>query len=216
MEYKLKAYYRESEPPKMLRQEGKLPGVMYNKNVNAKLYVQLREFDKVFRNAGVHHVITLELPDGETVDTVVRAVQLNKRRRRPEHVDFYVLTKGQTLDMYVTLKLVGEAAGVKMGGVLSTPLTDLEVRVLPRNIPNYIEVDVSDLDIGDAIHAADLKLPEGVELLTDPDTVVATVVPPEDIEKLEAEAAEAAEFEAEPELIKKGKAEEEAGAEEAE
>jgi len=209
MEYKLKAYYRESEKPQVLRREGKLPGIMYNKNVNQKLYVNLGEFDKVFRSAGVHHVITLELPDGETVDTVVRAVQLNKRRRRPEHVDFYVLTKGQTLDMYVTLKFVGEAKGVKLGGVLSTELTDLEVRVLPRNIPDHIEVDVSDLEIGDALHASDLNLPEGVELLTDPEAVVVAVVPPEDVEKLEAEAEEAVDYEAEPEVIKKGKAEEE-------
>ena len=209
MEYKLKAYYRESEKPQVLRREGKLPGIMYNKNVNKKLYVNLGEFDKVFRRGGVHHVITLELEDGETVDTVVRAVQLNKRRRRPEHVDFYVLTKGQTLDMYVTLKFVGEPKGVKLGGVLSTELTDLEVRVLPRNIPDHIEVDVSDLEIGDALHASDLNLPEGVELLTDPEAVVAAVVPPEDVEKLEAEAAEVEEFEAEPEVIKKGKVEEE-------
>ncbi|HGY09345.1 MAG TPA: 50S ribosomal protein L25 [Oceanithermus profundus] len=209
MEYKLKAFYRESEKPKVLRQEGKLPGIMYNKNVNRKLYVHMGEFDKVFRNAGVHHVITLELPDGSTVDTVVRQVQLDKRRRRPEHVDFYVLTKGQTLDMYVSLKFVGEARGVKLGGVLSTPVTDLEVRVLPRNIPDHIEVDVSELEIGDVLHASDLALPEGVELLTDPEAVVATVVPPEDVEKLEAEAAEAEELEAEPELIKRGKAEEE-------
>ncbi|WP_457636823.1 50S ribosomal protein L25 [Oceanithermus sp.] len=209
MEYKLKAYYRESEKPKVLRREGKLPGIMYNKNVNKKLYVNLGEFDRVFRHAGVHHVITLELEDGETVDTVVRAVQLNKRRRLPEHVDFYVLTKGQTLDMYVTLKFVGEPKGVKLGGVLSTELTDLEVRVLPRNIPDHIEVDVSELEIGDALHASDLKLPEGVELLTDPEAVVAAVVPPEDVEKLEAEAEEAVDYEAEPEVIKKGKAEEE-------
>jgi len=212
MEYKLKAYYRESEKPKVLRREGKLPGIMYNKNVNKKLYVHMGEFDKVFRSAGVHHVITLELPDGEAVDTVVRQVQLDKRRRRPEHVDFFVLTKGQTLDMYVTLKFVGEAKGVKLGGVLSTELTDLEVRVLPRNIPDHIEVDVSELGIGDALHASDLKLPEGVELLTDPEAVVAAVVPPEDVEKLEA-AAEEVDYEAEPEVIKKGKAEEEEEAE---
>ncbi|WP_456410916.1 50S ribosomal protein L25 [Oceanithermus sp.] len=209
MEYKLKAYYRESEKPKVLRREGKLPGIMYNKNVNKKLYVHMGEFDKVFRNAGVHHVITLELPDGETVDTVVRQVQLDKRRRRPEHVDFFVLTKGQTLDMYVTIKFVGEAKGVKLGGVLSTEMTDLEVRVLPRNIPDHIEVDVSDLEIGDSLHASDLKLPEGVELLTDPEAVVVAVVPPEDVDKLEAAAEEGEDFEVEPEVIKKGKAEEE-------
>ena len=64
MEYRIKAYYREGEKPQALRQAGKLPGVMYNRSLNRKVYVDLSEFDKVFRQASIHHVIVLELPMG--------------------------------------------------------------------------------------------------------------------------------------------------------
>ncbi len=84
---------------------------------------------------------------------------------------------------------------------------DILVRVSPRNIPEYIEVDVSGLGIGDSLHASELRLPEGVKLALPPEETIAAVVPPEDVERLEAEAAEAP---AEPEVIKKGKKEEEA------
>jgi large subunit ribosomal protein L25 len=150
-------------------------------------------------------VIVLELPDGE-VPTLVRQVNLNKRRRRPEHVDFFVLSD-EPVEMYVPLRFVGTPVGVREGGVLQEVHRDILVRVSPRNIPEFIEVDVSGLGIGDSLHAADLKLPEGVKLAINPEETIAAVVPPEDVEKLAAEAAEAP---PEPEVIKKGKKEEEA------
>jgi large subunit ribosomal protein L25 len=205
MEYRLKAFYREGEKPGALRRAGKLPGVMYNKSLNRKVYVELSEFDKVFRQASIHHVIVLELPDGE-LPTLVRQVNLDKRRRRPEHVDFFVLSD-EPVEMYVPLRFVGTPVGVREGGVLQEVRRDILVRVSPRNIPEFIEVDVSGLGIGDSLHAADLKLPEGVRLAISPEETIAAVVPPEDVEKLAAEAAEAP---AEPEVIKKGKKEEEA------
>jgi large subunit ribosomal protein L25 len=205
MEYRLKAYYRETEKPNALRRMGKLPGVMYNKSLNRKVYVDLAEFDKVFRQAGIHHVITLELPDGGLVPSLVRQVNLDKRRRRPEHVDFYVLSD-EPVEMYIPLRFVGEAPGVREGGVLQEVRRDILVRVSPRSIPEYIEVDISGLYIGDSLHAEDLKLPEGVRLAVDPKETIVAVVPPEDVEKLAAEAEAAP---AEPEVIRKGKKEEE-------
>jgi len=205
MEYRLKAYYRETEKPNALRRMGKLPGVMYNKSLNRKVYVDLVEFDKVFRQAGIHHVITLELPDGGLVPSLVRQVNLDKRRRRAEHVDFYVLSD-EPVEMYIPLRFVGEAPGVREGGVLQEVRRDILVRVSPRSIPEYIEVDISGLYIGDSLHAEDLKLPEGVRLAVDPKETIVAVVPPEDVEKLAAEAEAAP---AEPEVIRKGKKEEE-------
>ena len=194
MEYRLKAYYREGEKPSALRRAGKLPGVMYNRHLNRKVYVDLVEFDKVFRQASIHHVIVLELPDGQSLPTLVRQVNLDKRRRRPEHVDFFVLSD-EPVEMYVPLRFV-----------LQEIHRDILVKVSPRNIPEFIEVDVSGLEIGDSLHASDLKLPPGVELAVSPEETIAAVVPPEDVEKLAEEAA--AEV-AEPEVIKKGKEEEE-------
>lgn len=206
MEYRLKAYYREGERPAALRRVGKLPGVIYNRSLNRKVYVDLSEFDKVFRQASIHQVIVLELPDGQELPTLVRQVNLDKRRRRPEHVDFYVLSD-EPVEMYVPLRFVGTPVGVREGGVLQEVHRDILVRVSPRNIPEYIEVDVSGLGIGDSLHVADLTLPEGVRLAMPPEETLAAVVPPEDVEKLADAAAEAP---AEPEVIRKGKKEEEA------
>ncbi len=205
MEYRLKAYYRETEKPGALRRAGRLPGVIYNKHLNKKVYLDLAEFDRVFRQAGIHHVITLELPDGQVAPSLVRQVNLDKRRRRPEHVDFYVLSD-EPVEMYIPLRFVGEAPGVREGGVLQEVRRDILVRVSPRNIPEYIEVDISSLYIGDSLHAEDLRLPEGVRLAMDLKETVVAVVPPEDVEKLAAEAEAAP---AEPEVIGKGKTEEE-------
>lgn len=205
MEYRLKAYYREGENPEMLRDAGKLPGMLYNKQINKKVYVDLGEFDKVFRAASIHHVITLEL-DGGTQDVLVRQINLDKRKRRPAHVDFYALSD-EPVAMYVPLKFVGTAQGVRLGGVMDTVLRDIEVKVSPRNIPDFIEVDVSSLGIGDSLHLSDLKLPEGVKLNMKGDSTLVTIVPPEDAEKLATETVVPAA--AEPEVIKKGKVEEE-------
>nr|4V9J_BZ Chain BZ, 50S ribosomal protein L25 [Thermus thermophilus HB27]4V9J_DZ Chain DZ, 50S ribosomal protein L25 [Thermus thermophilus HB27]4V9K_BZ Chain BZ, 50S ribosomal protein L25 [Thermus thermophilus HB27]4V9K_DZ Chain DZ, 50S ribosomal protein L25 [Thermus thermophilus HB27]4V9L_BZ Chain BZ, 50S ribosomal protein L25 [Thermus thermophilus HB27]4V9L_DZ Chain DZ, 50S ribosomal protein L25 [Thermus thermophilus HB27]4V9M_BZ Chain BZ, 50S ribosomal protein L25 [Thermus thermophilus HB27]4V9M len=185
--YRLKAYYREGEKPSALRRAGKLPGVMYNRHLNRKVYVDLVEFDKVFRQASIHHVIVLELPDGQSLPTLVRQVNLDKRRRRPEHVDFFVLSD-EPVEMYVPLRFVGTPAGVRAGGVLQEIHRDILVKVSPRNIPEFIEVDVSGLEIGDSLHASDLKLPPGVELAVSPEETIAAVVPPEDVEKLAEEA----------------------------
>jgi large subunit ribosomal protein L25 len=206
MEYKVRAYYRQDERPKALRRQGKLPAVVYNRDMNEKIYVDYIEFDKVFRKASIHHVITLEFEDGKTVDTLVRQVNLDKRRHAPEHVDFYALAE-EPIEMYVSLKFTGTPKGEKMGGVLEQLMTDILVKTLPKNIPESIEVDVSGMEIGDVLHVADLPFPEGVEPLVPGEEAVATLVPPEDVEKLEAEAEVPAE--GEPEVIGKGKAEEE-------
>mgnify|MGYP003396939735 CR=1 FL=1 len=205
MEYRLKAYYREGEKPSALRRAGKLPGVMYNRHLNRKVYVDLVAFDKVLRRASIHHVIVLELPDGQSLPTLVREVRPAKRRRRPAPGDCFV-GAGEAVAMYVPLRFVGTPAGVRAGGVLQEIHRDILVKVSPRNIPEFIEVDVSGLEIGDSLHASDLKLPPGVELAVSPEETIAAVVPPEDVEKLAEEAA--AEV-AEPEVIKKGKEEEE-------
>ncbi len=206
MEYKVRAYYRQDERPKALRRQGKLPAVVYNRDMNEKIYVDYIEFDKVFRQASIHHVITLEFEDGKAIDTLVRQVNLDKRRHAPEHVDFYALAN-EPIEMYVSLKFVGTPKGEKQGGVLEQLMTDILVKTLPKNIPESIEVDVSGMEIGDVLHVSDLPFPEGVEPLVPGEEAVATVVPPEDVEKLEAEAE--APVEGEPEVIGKGKTEEE-------
>lgn len=205
MEYRLKAQTRGDENLNALRDAGKLPGVLYNKNENRKVVVDLREFNKVFMQAGIHHVITLEL-EGKTVDTLVRQVNLDPRRRRPNHIDFYALSD-EPVQMWIPVKIVGTAQGVRLGGVLQLVNADIQVKVSPKAIPEFIEVDVSELNIGDSIHMEELKLPEGVKLAMNPKDTVVSIVPPVDAEKELAAAETAAPTEVE--VIKKGKTEEE-------
>jgi len=205
MEYRIKAQTRGNEKPAALRDAGKLPGVVYNRSENYKVMVDLKEFNKVFMAAGIHHVITLELDNGKTVDTLVRQINLDKRRRRPEHVDFYALSDEPVL-MWIPVKIVGTAQGVREGGVLQLVNNDIQVKVSPKAIPPYIELNVSSLRIGDSIHADELSLPPGVKLAMNPRDTVVAIVPPEDADKLTAEAAATP---AEVEVIKKGKTEEE-------
>lgn len=203
MEYRLKAFFRGDEKAARLRESGRLPGILYNRIHNEPLFVELKAFDKVFRQASIHHVITLEMPDGTSRDALVRQVELDKRLRRPSHVDFYLLSD-EPVDMYVPLKFVGIAAGVRLGGVLGEVRHDVQVRVVPKSIPDFIEVNVSAMKVGDSMHLSDLLLPEGIELITNVHLTVATVVPPEDVESLEGETVEE-EVGAEPEVIKRGK-----------
>lgn len=203
MEYRIKAEARGSEKLNTLRDAGKLPGVIYNRTENKKVVVDLKEFNKVFMAAGIHHVITLEV-EGKTVDTLVRQINLDKRRRRPEHVDFYALSD-EPVQMWIPVKIVGTAQGVRNGGVLQLVNNDIQVKVSPKAIPDFIEVNVTELNIGDSIHTDQLQLPEGVKLaMSGRDTIVA-IVPPEDADKLTTEAATPTEVE----VIKKGKTEEE-------
>jgi large subunit ribosomal protein L25 len=123
-------------------------------------------------------------------------------------VDFYQIHAGEKLTVQIPIKLIGAAPGVKAGGILQHALDELEVSCLPDAIPDRIEVDISGLDIGDSIHVHELNVPEGVEVESDADRTVCSVVPPT-ISVEEAPAEVAAEVSAEPEVIGRGKADEE-------
>lgn len=190
MENILKVEPREGEKSGQVRKQGFIPAVIYNRSLNQNIKVELKAFDKVFRHASIHQVITLEFPDGSQIDTLVRQVNLDKRARQPEHVDFYALS-GEPVEIYVTLRYQGTPHGVRNGGVFEEIMRDVLVKVPPKQIPEYIAVDVSSLGLGDSLHLADLQLPEGVILAMDPGQAIATVVAPESVERLEAEAAAA-------------------------
>lgn len=203
MEYRIKAEVRGNDKAEALRDAGKLPGVVYNKKENTKVMVDLKEFNKVFMSAGIHQIISLEMEGGKVVDTLVRQINLDKRKRRPEHVDFYAVTD-EPVTMYIPFKLLGTAQGVREGGVLTLVNNDVQVKVSPKAIPDFIAVDVSSLRIGDSIHMNELTLPEGVKLAMNAKDVVVAIVPPEDSANLVTDVAPAAEVE----VIKKGKVEE--------
>ena len=174
---------------------GRLPGVVYNKETNIPVSLELREFDKAFRSQGTSNVINLDI-DGEEHDVLVRAVQMDKRRRQPIHIDFFAVTANQPVEVAVPLEFVGEAIGAKEGGQTDVQRRDVRIRILPRFIPSqHLEVDISELAIGDSLHLSDIigQLPSQAEVLDDPEETVIAILPPrveEPEEPVEAEAAE--------------------------
>lgn len=175
---------------------GRLPGVVYNKETNIPVSLELREFDKAFRSQGTASIINLDI-DGDEHDVLVKAVQMDKRRRQPRHVDFFAVTANQPVDVYVPLEFVGDPAGAKEGGQVDVQRREVHIRILPRFIPNHLEVDVSGLAINDSLHLSDVisLLPQQAEVLDDPEEAVIAILPPRVEEP--AEPVEAAE----PEVI---------------
>ena len=200
---KLEASTRTAGRNSALRHEGRLPAVVYNKELNLSVAIEAKAFDRVFREQGTSSLIDLAV-DGDTHQVLVREVQMDKRRRVPLHVDFYAITKGQKLEVAVPVIFEGTAKGQNEGGQLDVQRREVSIYVLPSQIPHDITVDISELEIGDAIHIGDVasRLPETAEILDDEGLTLITVLAPR-LES-EEEEEELAEEGAEPEVIGRG------------
>jgi large subunit ribosomal protein L25 len=129
--------------------------------------------------------------DGQEYEAIVKDVVFHPVEYTPLHVDFQALTKGEKITVTVPIRLEGNAPGVRTGGVLAQPLHELEIRCVPADIPGHVSVDVSALELGQALHVADLRLGDGVEVLTDPGLTVAAVTMPRVVEEVEPVEGEA-------------------------
>ena len=190
-----------------LRRDGNIPAVIYgHAREPQSLAVPTREFEKLLdRVSAESTVIELMLESG-VARTLIREIQRHPYKKQILHIDFQELVAGEKVSVNVPIVLVGTPDGVRLsGGVLSQVMSELSIRVDPVNIPRRIEADVTPVVIGHSLHVSDLKVPEGVEVLDEPEETVAVVSAP----KVETEAAptEAAEGSAEPELIRKPKEE---------
>jgi large subunit ribosomal protein L25 len=183
-----------------LRAAGKIPAVLYGGGRPAvPLALDPVLLQKLLHGSelGMNTLIDLKVTghaelDGKTV--MVRELQRDPVRGSFMHADLYEVDLAQRIDVEVPIHLTGKAKGVEMdGGVLDQALRELEVKCLPRAIPDEIVLDVSVLEIGDSLHVRDIPLPEGVELVSDGDLSVVSVVAPVKEEDLVAETAEEAE-----------------------
>lgn len=182
-----------------LRRSGRLPAVVYNKELNLPVSIDARAFDKAFRAVGVSSLIDLDV-DGEVHSVLVKQVQMDKRRREPMHVDFYAVTANQPVVVHVPIEYVGSAVGVRAGGQLDVQKREVTISVLPRHIPSHVEIDVSELEVGSSLHVRDLvdKLPGEAQVLDDLELAIVAVVPPRVAADEDVEAAGEA---AEPEVV---------------
>lgn len=197
---------------KDLRARKLIPSVVYKDGKDA-LKLQLAEADLaevLHTKAGENVIVTLRIADGDSKakdkTVVIKEIQREPVKGRILHIDFNEILLTETLKVDVPLAAHGEPEGKKDGGTLEHIMWELQVECLPTNIPEKIEVDVSKLKIGDAIHVKDIAVPEGVKVLVDPELIAMIVKPPKaepPKEEVEAEAV------AEPELIRKKKEDEE-------
>lgn len=198
-----------------LRRDGRLPAIIYgHAREPLALSVPEHEFVRLLeRVAAENTVIELDI-DGAMSRTLIREIQRHPVRRNVLHVDFQELVAGERVIVNIPIVLQGIPEGVRnSGGILSQIMQELECRVDPLNMPGKIEVDVTNVTIGHSVHVSDLSIPEGVEVLDDPESTVAVVAAPKVEEEAPAPGA-APEAAAEPELIRKPKEGEEGEPEE--
>jgi large subunit ribosomal protein L25 len=200
---------------KKVRKEGLIPGVIYGVGQEPiNLEVNGRQLSTVLAHASSENILLeLEIVDGDNKRNslaMIQEVQHHPIQRQILHVDFHAVSATEKITAEVPIETIGEPVGVKTnGGLLEHNLRDLEVECLPADLPERIEVDVTNLDINQSIHVKDLKLPPGVEAVTDADlTVVAVSAARVDEEPAEALGATPAA----PEVITAKKPEEGAGA----
>lgn len=201
-----------------LRAGGHIPAVLYGPGGDTvSIQVERRKIEEIFRHGATENTIFLlkRRESDQERHARIREMQTDPISRAILHIDFQRVLMDQLLRLTVPVQPVGTAKGVSdEGGVMDQVTREVEVECLPGNIPESLEVDVSDLAIGDHVEAGALELPKGVTLLEEPDRVIVSIAYPDRVEEPEEEEEDLLEAERdEPEVIRRGKEDEE-GAEE--
>lgn len=160
-----------------LRQQGKVPGVVYGKGIEpVAVATTAKELAAAIGGEGGHNnLITLK---GALEGTVVIVSELSRGalKRNLEHVDFHKISLTDKVHVTVKLNVLGSSKGVRDGGLLDHAMHELKVECLPTQIPEHIDVDVTDLAIGHSIHVSELAVPAGVKVLENPKATVVSVL----------------------------------------
>jgi len=201
---------------RQIRREGNIPAVLYGHGRDPELLtISGMQFEKAVASVSGMRIIKVKV-GSKTSRALIQEVQRHPTRAQVLNVDFLEVHKGERITVKPPIRLVGSPEGVRnQGGVLDQILRELEIRVLPKDLPDRIEVDVTDLMVGHSIHVRDVEVPDA-EILIDLDATICTVVPPRvEAEPVAEELAEEVEEAGEPELIRKAKEEEGGEAEDA-
>lgn len=191
-----------------LRAAGRIPGVIYgHAREPLSLSLDTHTFELLLEKV-YYRTTVFELDlDGTKSNALIREIQRHPYKKEILHVDFQELVAGEKVTVRVPLAFVGSSVGVKEGGIIDQIMHELAIRVDPMAIPGKIEIDVTTLAIGRSIHVGDVKVPEGVEVLDDEDATICTCAAPK--EEKAAEPVDGAPAIAEPEVLAKGKKDEE-------
>ncbi|NDJ21166.1 50S ribosomal protein L25/general stress protein Ctc [Nostoc sp. B(2019)] len=174
----------EGSKPRALRRSGEIPANLYGHKgtESISLTINAKTVERLLKKASVNNtLIDLNVTDipwrGKTL---LRELQIHPAKGTPYHLSFFAVAGHGDTTVEVRLRFVGNAVGVKQeGGVLDTVITELQVSCAPENIPDIIEIDVSNMQIGDSLHIHEIVFPEGVTALAEPDRLVVSVLPPQ-------------------------------------
>lgn len=197
-----------------LRAAGRIPGIIYG-HARAPQPLSLHTKDFVQLLEKVSYATTVFELDvaGTKSNALIREIQRHPFKKQILHVDFQELVAGEKVTVRVPIVYTGASVGVKEGGIIDQSMHELSIHVDPMQIPNHFEVDVTILGIGHSLHVRDLAVPEGVEVLDDQDATVCTCGAPKAAEEVAVVAPVEGDIAIEPEVLAKGKKEEEEGAE---
>jgi len=183
--FDLKATQRNTvgkSPARALRREGLIPAVLYGpKRETMSLTVSPMDLEKIYKDSGTEQVVLkLVIENGVTqnVTVLVKEVQTSPVTRQYLHIDFLEISLDEEIVVRVPVEVTGKSIGIERGGFLQLVRHELEVSCLPMDMPEKIEVDIADLDIGDAIHVEDITLDDKIKMLSEPGHTVLTVVAP--------------------------------------
>jgi large subunit ribosomal protein L25 len=165
---------RGSAAARRMRRAGRLPGVIYGQEASLSVDLDSRDFSQGIKGATESTIVKVEV-DGKVHNAFIKATQRNIMTGAVLHVDFYEIEPDKILRAHVSLHIHGNPIGVRDGGILETPLHEIEVECLPKDLPERLDVDISELKANQSIHVRDLQLGSGVKLLSAGEQVVAVV-----------------------------------------
>lgn len=171
------------------RKSGDLPAIVYGQEKdNEPIFLNAHEFSRVFSQAGQNTIIELKIDQDKSSNVLIQDIARHPVTNDITHADLLRLNMSQSIRAQIPLSFVGESSAVyQLEGTLLTNIEEVEVETLPAKLPSNIEVDISELDdFEKTIHIKDLNIPEGVELLVDPDELVCKVEPPRSQEEIDA------------------------------
>lgn len=192
----------EGSKPKALRREGLIPVALYGHKgaESMSLVMPAKAATTLLRNASVNNtLVDVNVPDvNYSGKALIREVQAHPWKRTLYHLSFFSVPEGQSVNLVVPIEIVGTSAGVKEGGILEQNITELNISCTPKNIPQSIQIDISNFAIGTNLAVGDVVLPEGVTVLDDGEqTVFSIVAPAKRAEETDADTEVAAEASAE-------------------
>lgn len=207
----------EGSKPRALRREGLIPAALYGHQgaESMSLTMPAKEAQVLLRQASVNNtLVDLKVPDASwSGQAIIREVQAHPWRRTLYHLSFFAVSKGQSLTLVVPLELTGEAKGFESGGILEQNVTELNISCTSGNIPESIQIDITNFEVGTNLSVGEINLPEGVTLLDDTEQTVFSIVTPAmpvTTTESETETISAAEIESEVSTEGEGEAEGEA------